>query len=134
VVFSNLYKIIFTFFMSKTILVADDSPTELRLVLSALHDEGYQTMTATNGEEAIFKAETASPTLAILDVVMPKKNGYQVTRHLKTSPLTKNIKVLLLSSKNKDIDKFWGIKQGADEYITKPFDLQTLLSTVARLI
>jgi twitching motility two-component system response regulator PilH len=120
--------------MSKTILVADDSPTELRLVLSALHDEGYQTMTATNGEEAIFKAESATPTLVILDVVMPKKNGYQVTRHLKTSPLTKNIKVLLLSSKNKDVDKFWGIKQGADEYLTKPFDLQTLLSTVARLI
>jgi twitching motility two-component system response regulator PilH len=120
--------------MSKMILVADDSPTELRLVLSALHNEGYQTMTAVDGEEAIKKAESSSPTLAILDVVMPKKNGFQVTRHLKTSPLTKNIKVLLLSSKNQDIDKFWGIKQGADEYLTKPFDVHILLDTVARLI
>lgn len=120
--------------MSKTILVADDSPTELRLVLSALNNEGYQIMTAVDGEEAITKAESASPNLAILDVVMPKKNGYQVTRHLKTSPLTQNIKVLLLSSKNQDSDKFWGMKQGADEYLTKPFDVNTLLATVARLI
>lgn len=120
--------------MSKTILVADDSPTELRLVLSALNDEGYQIMTAVDGEEAISKAESSSPNLAILDVVMPKKNGYQVTRHLKTSPLTSNIKVLLLSSKNQDSDKFWGMKQGADEYLTKPFDVNTLLATVARLI
>ncbi len=120
--------------MSITILVADDSPTELRLVLSALHNEGYQTVTAIDGEEAIKKAESSVPTLAILDVVMPKKNGFQVTRHLKTTPQTQNIKVLLLSSKNQDSDRFWGIRQGADEYLTKPFDVKTLLATVARLI
>jgi len=119
---------------SDWILVADDSPTELRLVLNTLQKGGYQTITAVDGDEAIEKASREMPRLAILDIVMPKKNGFQVTRHLKSSPETKDIKVLLLSSKDQDSDKFWGMKQGADEYLTKPFDEATLLSTVARLI
>ncbi len=118
---------------SNTILVADDSPTELRLVLNALQKGGYKTISAVDGEEAIEKASIEIPRLAILDIVMPKKNGFQVTRHLKTSPETKDIKVLLLSSKNQDSDKFWGMKQGADEYLTKPFDEAALLNAVARL-
>lgn len=120
--------------MNKTILVADDSPTELRLVLALLQDQGYQIVTAVDGVDAIEKAEATHPNLAILDVVMPKKNGFQVTRHLKTSGNTKNVKVILLTSKDQDADKFWGIRQGADVYITKPFDSQMLLKTVAELI
>ena len=107
--------------MNNTILVADDSPTELRLVLSALGKKGYQTVTATDGEDAIEQARKHQPRLAILDIIMPKKNGFQVTRQLKTDAETSSMKVLLLSSKDQDSDKFWGMKQGADEYLTKPF-------------
>lgn len=120
--------------MDKTILVADDSPTELRLVLALLQDQGYKIVTAVDGVDAIEKAEATNPHLAILDVVMPKKNGFQVTRHLKTSDNTKSVKIILLTSKDQDADKFWGIRQGADVYITKPFDTQLLVKTVAELI
>lgn len=119
--------------MNNTILVADDSPTELRLVIDALGKHGYRTVTATDGEEAIAKARACQPRLAVLDIIMPKKNGFQVTRQLKTDAETSGIKVLLLSSKNQDSDKFWGLKQGADEYLTKPFDDDALLAAVARL-
>jgi twitching motility two-component system response regulator PilH len=120
--------------MTKTILVAEDSPTEMRLVLSVLQDKGYTLITAIDGEDAIKKAEIGKPQLAIIDVVMPKKNGFQVTRHLKTSAKTPNIKVILLTSKNQDADKYWGMKQGADVYLTKPFDNELLIDTVAELI
>jgi len=120
--------------MAKTILVADDSPTEMRLVLDALKDQGYQIITAVDGEDAIEKATRERPSLAILDIIMPKKNGYQALRQIKTAPETKDIKVMLLSSKNQESDKFWGMKQGADDYMTKPFDNAALVAAVAKLI
>jgi twitching motility two-component system response regulator PilH len=119
--------------MNNTILVADDSPTELKLVLAALGKKGYQIVTATDGDDALEQARKHQPRLAILDIIMPGKNGFQVTRQLKTDAETSSMKVLLLSSKNQDSDKFWGMKQGADEYLTKPFDEDALLAAVARL-
>lgn len=118
---------------SDMILVVDDSPTEQRLVAAALQSKGYRFITAVDGEEAIEKATRELPRLVILDVVMPKKNGYQVCRHLKTTPETQAIKVILLTTKNQEADKFWGMKQGADAYLTKPFAADELLTTVARL-
>ncbi len=119
---------------NQTILVADDSPTELRLIVSALQNKGYQIVTASDGEDAIEKANSERPHLAILDIIMPKKNGYQVLRQIRTTPETKDMKVMLLSSKNQESDLFWGIKQGADEYMTKPFDETALIETVAKLM
>lgn len=119
---------------NQTILVADDSPTEMRLVLNALQNKGYQISTAVDGEDAIEKLTRERPKLAILDIIMPKKNGYQVLRHLRTTPETKDMKVLMLSSKNQDSDRHWGLKQGADEYMTKPFDAAELAATVAKLV
>ena len=81
----------------------------------------------------IEMARKHQPRLAILDIIMPGKNGFQVTRQLKTDAETSSMKVLLLSSKDQDSDKFWGMKQGADEYLTKPFDEDALLAAVARL-
>ena len=118
---------------SDVILVVDDSPTELKLVTAALQGKGYRVVTATDGEEAIEKAIREQPRLVVLDVVMPKKNGYQVCRHLKTAPETQGVKVLMLTTKNQDADKFWGMKQGADAYLTKPFAGADLLTQVARL-
>ena len=120
--------------MNNTILVADDSPTELRLVLSALGKKGYQIVTATDGDDAIEQAKKHQPRLAILDIIMPKKNGFQVTRALKTDAETSSMKVLLLSSKDQDSDKFWGMKQGASDYLTKPFAPASLVAAVRRFV
>jgi len=119
---------------NQTILVADDSPTELRMVVYALQNKGYQIVTASDGEEAIEKADSEHPRLAILDIIMPKKNGFQVLRHIRSTPENKEMKVILLSSKNQESDKFWGLKQGADEYMTKPFEDADLLEMVAKLM
>jgi len=116
------------------IMVVEDSPTYLRQISALLQDQGYYIITAIDGEEAMEKAVQDDPNLIVLDVILPKKNGFQVCRQLKTSPATQNIKILMLTSKTQDSDRFWGLKQGADEYITKPFDNNDLVATVAKLL
>lgn len=118
----------------ESILVVDDSPTQLRLITDALDGKGYQISTATSGEDAIEKAGQVNPDLIILDIILPNQNGYQVCRQLKSTPATKDIKVVMLSTKDQDSDKFWGMKQGADDYLTKPFEEDDLLSAVRKLL
>ena len=118
----------------KTILVVDDSPTQLRLVTTSLQGKGYTVLTAADGEEALEKASKERPNLIVLDIILPKKNGFQVCRQLKTSPDTKDIKILMLSSKSQDSDRFWGLKQGADGYLTKPFEEEELLANIGQLL
>jgi twitching motility two-component system response regulator PilH len=118
----------------ETILVVDDSPTDLRLMTAPLEEKGYRVITAEDGEEALEKASKELPKLIVLDIVLPKKNGFQVCRQLKTSPETEGIKVLLLTSKTQDSDRFWGLKQGADEYMTKPFEDEEYLAAIGKLL
>lgn len=120
--------------MAKTILVVDDSPTQMKMMTAALQGKGYKIITAADGEEALEKANKEQPDLMLLDVILPKKNGFQVCRQLKTTPDTKNIKVILVTTKSQDTDRFWGLKQGADEYITKPFEDAELQRVVAKLL
>lgn len=120
--------------IQETILVVDDSPTEMRLVLSALAGHGHRIITASNGDQALEVARRELPAVVVLDVVMPGKNGFQVCRALKGAPETERIPVILLTSKNQESDKYWGLKQGADAYITKPFADAELQSTIARLL
>jgi DNA-binding response OmpR family regulator len=119
---------------NETIMVVEDSPTYLRKISALLQDRGYHTITAIDGEEAMEKAIQDDPTLIVLDVILPKKNGFQVCRQLKTSPATQNIKILMLTSKSQDSDRFWGLKQGADEYMTKPFDENEFVTNVTKLL
>lgn len=118
----------------KKILVVDDSPTMRQLMLDALHGKGYQLFTANDGEEALQKAAKELPDLVLLDVVMPGKNGFQVCRQLKTDQATRHIKVIMVTSKNQKSDHFWGLKQGADAYLTKPFEAADLVQNVASCI
>jgi len=120
--------------MFRTILVVDDSPTELKLVSTALLSNGYRVITAVDGEDALVKAAAEQPDLILLDVVLPRKNGFQVCRQLKTAPGTQGIKIVLLTSKSQDSDRFWGLKQGADGYMTKPFAEAELLSVLDGLL
>ena len=116
----------------QTILLVDDSPTDLRLMSNALAPQGYRLLTASDGEEALEKALSHHPSLIFLDVILPKKNGFQVCRQLKTSPETRDIKIVLVTSKIEDSDRFWGLRQGADEYLTKPFEPEQLQAAAAR--
>lgn len=119
---------------NESILVVDDSPTEQKIVSSTLQSKGYRVITAADGDDALAKAVAEKPKVIVLDVIMPKKNGFQVCRALKNDIQTKDIKVILLTSKSQDSDKFWGMKQGADAYMTKPFDQAELLVQVHKLI
>ena len=118
--------------MAKKVLVVDDSPTDLQILSSLLKKQGYEVVTAVDGEDAIAKATATQPPLVVLDIILPKKNGFQVCRHLKTTAETSGIKVILVSSKNQDSDKFWGMKQGADDYIGKPYQDEVLLAAIAK--
>jgi twitching motility two-component system response regulator PilH len=116
------------------ILVVDDSPTQLSLISAPLVAGGFEVVTASSGEEALRKVASDQPNLVVLDVVMPNQNGFQICRAIKNSPESKHIPVILLTSKNQPADKYWGMRQGADEYLTKPFQPETLVSSVRRLV
>jgi twitching motility two-component system response regulator PilH len=103
------------------------------VISKTLSNSGYEVITAKDGEEALERVNN-NVSLIVLDVIMPKLNGFQVCRKIKTSDEHKTIKIILLTSKNQDSDKFWGKKQGADMYMTKPFEAEELLANVASLI
>jgi twitching motility two-component system response regulator PilH len=114
------------------ILVAEDSITDLQFIKNALQETGYEILTASNGDEAEQKVRSEMVDLIILDVVMPKKNGFQVCRSLKRDEKYRHIPIILITSKTQDSDRFWGLKQGADEYVTKPFEPTDLLEAVKK--
>ena len=116
------------------VMVVDDSPTDLKLMSEPFLSQEYDLVTAADGEEALRKAETEKPDLVIMDVIMPKLNGFNVCRHIKKSDKLKGIKVILLTSKNQESDKFWGEKQGADAYMAKPFTGEHLQTVASQLI
>ena len=116
--------------MEKRILLVEDSPAHLQLMQAALEGRGYTIITAEDGEQALEQAHRHHPHIILLDVVLPKKNGYQVCRQLKTEPDMNGIPIIMVSSKTQDFDRYWGMKQGADGYITKPFLPEQLLAEV----
>jgi twitching motility two-component system response regulator PilH len=116
--------------MTKRILLVDDSPAHLQLMQAALEGRGYTLLTALDGDDALAMVQEHHPDLILLDVVLPKKNGYQVCRQLKAGPETKSIPVIMVTSKTQEFDRYWGLKQGADGYIMKPFDPSQLLAEV----
>ena len=116
--------------LPQTVLVVDDSPTAQRIIRLAVDAGGYRVLSASDGDEAIAVAMREVPDLIVLDIILPKKNGFQVCRHLKAFPETCGIKVVLLSSKNHEMDILWGKRQGADGYLTKPFDAGQLVSCI----
>lgn len=117
----------------KKILVVDDSPTERHFMVEILTKSGYQVVTAENGEDGIAKAKAEKPDLVLMDVVMPGLNGYQATRTLTRDEDTKNIPVIVCTSKGQETDKIWGLRQGALDYLVKPVKADELLAKIAAL-
>ena len=117
----------------KKILVVDDSPTERHVLLELLTKNGYQVSTAECGEEGIEKAKAQLPDLILMDVVMPGLNGYQATRTLTRDEATRNIPIIVCTSKGQETDKIWGLRQGALDYLVKPVNPEELLAKIAAI-
>jgi twitching motility two-component system response regulator PilH len=109
------------------ILIVDDSPTEVHVIRRALEKVGYETASAADGEEGVRLAKTIKPDLILMDIVMPGVNGYQATRALAKDPVTRNIPVIMVTSKGQESDRVWGMRQGAVDYLVKPVSAETLV-------
>jgi len=120
--------------MPKKILVVDDEESILVLIRTRLKAAGYDVVTGASGTEALEKVRSEKPDLAILDVMMPPPNGYQVCRAIKDDADLRHIPVAMLTAKATDSDKFWGEESGADAYITKPYNPQELMEIIKRLM
>ncbi len=117
-----------------TVLVVEDSVTQREMITDLLKGSGLTVTIASDGVEALEKIEGHSPDLVVLDIVMPRMNGYEVCRQIKANPKTQNIPVVMCSSKGEEFDRYWGMKQGADAYIAKPFQPTELVGTVKQLL
>jgi twitching motility two-component system response regulator PilH len=114
----------------KQIMIVDDSPTDAHLLQKMLEKNGYQTLTAGNGSEGIEVARLMRPDLILMDVVMPGLNGFQATRELSSNPETASIPVIIVTRKDQKVDRVWGMRQGARDYLTKPVSESALLSLI----
>ncbi|NJN29258.1 MAG: response regulator [Synechococcales cyanobacterium RM1_1_8] len=118
-----------------TALIVEDSLTEAEIFSSCLQQSGVQVLLVKSSEEALEKLDSfPSPDIIILDVVLPGKSGFELCRALKSESKTRGIPVLMCSTKGSDMDKFWGMKQGADAYLSKPIDQSEFIRTVQGLI
>jgi twitching motility two-component system response regulator PilH len=115
------------------ILVVDDSPTDRQYLTDMLAKSGYKVSSAASAEEALAKCKQAKPDLVLMDIVMPGQNGFQATRTLTTDEATKNIPVIICSTKGQETDKVWGMRQGAKDYIVKPVKQADLLAKITAL-
>jgi DNA-binding response OmpR family regulator len=116
------------------VLVVDDSWTELTMIVTPLRNSGFDVVTAVDGDEAVEKVFRERPRCIILDVVLPKQSGFQVCRRLKSLDACRHIPIILLTGKNTTMDKAWGLRQGADLYMTKPFSEEELIASVRSLV
>jgi twitching motility two-component system response regulator PilH len=117
-----------------TVLIVDDSLTVRQMVSEQLRQSGFVVVEAIDGEEAIAKIQASIPDLVVTDIVMPRKNGYELCRWLKSELKTKHIPVVMCTSKSEEFDVYWGMKQGADAYITKPYHPPDLIDAVKKLL
>jgi len=116
------------------ILIVDDSPTETHVLTSMLEKNGFTVSTASSGEEGIAKAKSEKPDLILMDVVMPGMNGFQAARQISTEPDTQAIPIIIVSTKDQETDKMWGLRQGAKDYVTKPANEKELIGKINALL
>jgi Response regulators consisting of a CheY-like receiver domain and a winged-helix DNA-binding domain len=117
-----------------TVLVVEDTLTQAEIIAGTLRNAGYTVQVATSGEDAKLKIAQQKPNLIVLDVVLPGESGFELCRELKDKSETKDIPIVMCSTKSGEMDKFWGIKQGAAAYLTKPVNPDELVRTVGLLV
>jgi len=116
------------------VLIVEDSPTEMHIYAKALSKAGFRVETAYNGEEGVHLARRLLPDLVVMDIVMPVLNGYQATRELQKDTATAHIPVIIVSSKDQETDRAWGMRQGAVDYLTKPIDPDELVARIRTVL
>ena len=120
--------------MAKMILVVDDDPKDLKLIRDLLQVSGYKTIEATGGEQGIELAKAKKPDLILMDILMPKVDGYTACRAIKMDKATKAIPVVMLTSLDYELNKELGRDMGANGYMTKPVGRQELLDVISRFL
>jgi twitching motility two-component system response regulator PilH len=116
------------------IMIVDDSPTEVHVMRTALEKHGFQTMSAADGSECLTLVREVQPDLIFMDVVMPGLNGFQATRTLSRDPKTRSIPVVMVTTKDQETDRIWGMRQGAIDYLVKPVDASDLVAKANELL
>ena len=120
--------------MSERILIVDDEPNIVLSVEFLMRREGFEVEVATDGEAALAAVGARPPALVILDVMLPKMNGFEVCRHLRANPAWAAVKVLMLTARGRETEVAKGLGAGADAYVTKPFSTRDLVAQVKRLL
>ena len=116
------------------ILIVDDSPSQLMGIRRIVEKLGHEIVTAEDGASGVEVAKSTMPDLILMDVVMPNLNGFQATRSITREPTTKHIPIVLVTTKDQDTDRVWGMRQGAKAYITKPFTEAQLIEVINSLL
>ena len=116
------------------VLIVDDSPTEIHVLTTILQKQGHEVTVANNGEEGVEKAKELLPDLILMDVVMPGMNGFQATRELSRNEETSGIPVIIVTTKDQETDRVWGLRQGAKDYLTKPVSESDLVSKIKAVL
>jgi twitching motility two-component system response regulator PilH len=116
------------------ILIVDDSPTEMFKLSAMLEKNGYEVLKAENGADGVALARQEKPDAVLMDIVMPGLNGFQATRQLTKDSETSGIPVIIVTTKDQETDKVWGKRQGARDYLTKPVEESTLVSTLKSVL
>ncbi len=118
----------------RQILVIDDSPTDVRVLTVLLERNGFSVVSANNAMDGIAMAKSVRPDLVLMDVIMPGANGFQATRMLSKDPETAAIPVIIVTTKNMEADRLWGLRQGAKDFVTKPPNERDLIARINRLL
>ncbi|GIX33903.1 MAG: response regulator [Lysobacterales bacterium] len=116
------------------ILIIDDSPTDVKVFSLLLERHGHQVSSAPNAEEGVEMARRDRPDLVLMDVILPGMNGFQATRTLSRDPATSDIPIIIVSTKNMETDRVWGLRQGAKDYLVKPPSERELIARINQLL
>jgi twitching motility two-component system response regulator PilH len=116
------------------ILIVDDSPSQLMGIRRIVEKLGHEALTAEDGAAGVEAAKRELPDLILMDVVMPNLNGFQATRSITREPSTKHVPIVLVTTKDQDTDRVWGMRQGAKAYITKPFSESELADIIQQML
>lgn len=120
--------------MAKYVLIVDDAPNIVLSLEFLMKKEGYEVLSVSNGEEAMAAIKDKIPDLILLDVMMPRKDGYEVCQELRANPAWKDIKIIMLTAKGRDVEREKGLALGADDYVTKPFATRELVDKIRGLL
>ncbi|NJM96776.1 MAG: response regulator [Phormidesmis sp. RL_2_1] len=117
-----------------TVLVIEDGPSEMALMSHYLREEGFSVIGAPTGQEGFDKAIAQRPDVIVTDIIMPGLSGFELCRQLKRTPETQAVPVVICSSKDQSIDRIWGLRQGANAYLTKPYTREQLIDAVKAVL